>query len=518
MTFTMLALRPGLSFNMVELSDVVGGPVISSYAVQDKVQEAELDPAMIVEDELFAAETWEPCLTCGRAEETHELMYCDGCDKAIHVFCAGFDESPEIWYCDTCIRNIESGSGAQRSTSTVQRTTRPRAQAAQRQPRQGHDVTWTRIWQEVSRRLDFDLDFPFDEETGDQRTEEQRREFARWQRRFEVASQQGASNRLRNIANAQIQQADPAFRPAPESQEELRAWNAFDKARESQDAPIHVRRAKRKRTASPASSAREAEAAAEAAQQKRPRLRRPRDLAPEPEQNGEASNGAGKRATEGPTFLSSLLREVESKPVSASSPGASDQQNGQYSPPHSPASPSPPSSDSGTPPRRLSATPPPQPSRRPLSPPLSSTIVPLASPIGATFSPFSPTHVSRIADRTHDHRRGRHHEDSAQNSEDDVPQDRASSASPSRHLSYSAKEEIQRMVKLAIGTRYRDKEITKDQYTEINRDVSRKLYDLVGSAVALTDQAEREKWQGVADDEVKKAVVAAKAEDADSEE
>ncbi len=74
------------------------------------------------------------------------------------------------------------------------------------------------------------------------------------------------------------------------------------------------------------------------------------------------------------------------------------------------------------------------------------------------------------------------------------------------------------MVKLAIGTRYRDKEITKDQYTEINRDVSRKLYDLVGSAVALTDQAEREKWQGVADDEVKKAVVAAKAEDADSEE
>ena len=62
------------------------------------------------------------------------------------------------------------------------------------------------------------------------------------------------------------------------------------------------------------------------------------------------------------------------------------------------------------------------------------------------------------------------------------------------------------MVKLALGTRYRDKEITKDQYTDINRDVSRRLYDLVGSATALADQAEREKWQGVADDEVNKAI------------
>jgi hypothetical protein len=67
------------------------------------------------------------------------------------------------------------------------------------------------------------------------------------------------------------------------------------------------------------------------------------------------------------------------------------------------------------------------------------------------------------------------------------------------------------MVKLSLGSRYRDKEITKDQYTEINRDVSRKLYELVGSADALSDHAEREKWQGVADDEVKKAVIALSA-------
>ena len=67
------------------------------------------------------------------------------------------------------------------------------------------------------------------------------------------------------------------------------------------------------------------------------------------------------------------------------------------------------------------------------------------------------------------------------------------------------------MVKLSLGSRYRDKEITKDQYTEINRDVSRRLYDLVGNATALADQTEREKWQGVADEEVKKAITALSA-------
>lgn len=64
------------------------------------------------------------------------------------------------------------------------------------------------------------------------------------------------------------------------------------------------------------------------------------------------------------------------------------------------------------------------------------------------------------------------------------------------------------MVKAALGSRYRDKEISKDQYTEINRDVSRKLYDLVNDASALSDHAERERWQTIADAEVRKAVAA----------
>lgn len=74
------------------------------------------------------------------------------------------------------------------------------------------------------------------------------------------------------------------------------------------------------------------------------------------------------------------------------------------------------------------------------------------------------------------------------------------------------------MVKLSLGPRYRDKEITKEQYTDINRDVSRKLYDLVGDASALTDSEEREKWQNVANDEVQTAIEALPtSNDADDE-
>jgi histone H3/H4 len=81
-------------------------------------------------------------------------------------------------------------------------------------------------------------------------------------------------------------------------------------------------------------------------------------------------------------------------------------------------------------------------------------------------------------------------------------------------MSYSAKEEIQRMVKIALKPRYVDKTINKDQYTDINRDISRKMYDLVGDASALADQNARERWQGMAAEEVRKAVASLAAQPA----
>ena len=64
------------------------------------------------------------------------------------------------------------------------------------------------------------------------------------------------------------------------------------------------------------------------------------------------------------------------------------------------------------------------------------------------------------------------------------------------------------MVKAALKPHYRAKQIDKDQYTNINKRVSRKMYDMVGSAAALSDQAERERFQGVANEEVRQLVLA----------
>lgn len=487
------------TFNMVELCKYLQGPAVSSYAVQDKSQEPEIDPTMIVEDELFAVDTWEPCTVCGTTDDTVETMYCDRCEALVHVFCAGFDQSPEHWYCQNCLDDMEGGASSRRRSQRRAPNVPPRG-------RRNDNTLWARIWQEVSRRVDLDLDFPFDDEPPvDQRTPEQRREFQRWQRRFEVANQQGATSRLRNMANPRMRSGNNAPEPVnAESQEEIRAWNAFDKARESMDAPQNLRRRKRRRTDSPASPA-EPETA-DRPQQKRPRLRRPPGAAPQPAP-AESSNAAGQRGSEeGPTFLSSLLREVESKPMSASSPGASDFQNGQMSPRDSSPEMSPISSGAATP---RDGSPSPAPSHQPLSPPLSATQMPLPSPVDATFSPFSPTGASGddpIRKRLHHRGRQRSGPQSPPGSDVNLPLDRASSSSPSRGLSYSAKEEIQRMVKAALKPHYRRKSISKDEYTDINRDVSRKLYDMVGDASALSDQRERERFQEAADDEVEKAI------------
>jgi hypothetical protein len=65
------------------------------------------------------------------------------------------------------------------------------------------------------------------------------------------------------------------------------------------------------------------------------------------------------------------------------------------------------------------------------------------------------------------------------------------------------------MVSAVLKPIYMKKEITKDEYTEINRDVSRLLYERVGDAGAnaLMSQDTRGKWQKMAMDEVNNAVL-----------
>ena len=64
------------------------------------------------------------------------------------------------------------------------------------------------------------------------------------------------------------------------------------------------------------------------------------------------------------------------------------------------------------------------------------------------------------------------------------------------------------MVTAVLKPLYLKKEITKEEYTDINRDVSHLLYEKVGDAgaAALADQETREKWQYMASDEVDGAI------------
>lgn len=477
---------------MVELRKYLDTPTYSSYAVQEKQQEAEIDPTLIIDEDLF--DLREPCIVCNKIDTAQEEMYCDGCERTVHVFCAGYEDSPEVWYCESCLKHLDN------FTNSTQRVAPNGTQRPPRQGRRGrrhrhHISEWDRVWQQVWHRLDLDLDFPFDDEPAEpRRTQAQLAELAAWQQRLQVANRQGGANRFRDTANTLLNQRNEI--EPPESREEVRAWDAFDKAKQLVVDEIPSSRRKRKSMSSSPASMRDSDVAPER-KLKRPRTRRNIQTGPEP---GPSTSRPPQPDPEQPSFLKSLLQEVEKQPVASEmsdpeehsgdeqlspyvlSPGSSPLHSGQVSP------------------RVASVTPPPQSRPRPSSPtPLTSTVRPMLS--SPPFSPFSPA-----ASGTERGRRRLRQPQSAQ------PSSPVSPASPSRNMSYSTKTEIQRMVKAVLRPLFNAEQIDKDQYTDINRDVSRLMYEKVGDAEALADQAERDKWQQFANDEVERAVEAIRSQ------
>lgn len=90
-------------------------------------------------------------------------------------------------------------------------------------------------------------------------------------------------------------------------------------------------------------------------------------------------------------------------------------------------------------------------------------------------------------------------------------------------MTIEAKEGISKIVKTALAPHWKAAEITKEQYADINRDVSRKLYDIVSecggtrhdSDIESTQMdeneehqrlSERGKWEKIASQEVATAV------------
>ncbi|TID15324.1 PHD and RING finger domain-containing protein [Venturia nashicola] len=496
------------TFNMVEVSASLKGPVVSSYAVQDKQQVADIDPTMIVEEDLFDEHDG-PCMVCEAVGDESVLLLCDGCSNTCHVMCAGLDRIPAgAWFCYTCTEDPQIL--ANNVTPSVRR---------RQGRRRGREPAWERVWRSVFDRLHFDLEFPFDEEEESlptrQRVEAERREFQEWRRRFDVAARQGAATRFRNTA-AIVRQPERR-RPSPESPEEIRAWNAFEKARAAEDGQNEPARNRRKRK-SPTASPRETPTEPER-RLKRPRTaRRPQNVADAPEGVGESSRAASSRpvapaairpprafsrveANGAPTFLESLISEVEAHPPAGgqeenpwtdyNSDGAERSPSPQnYSPDASPAN------SNHASPRNM--TPPPHsPIMRPVSPPLASMITPVFPP-APDFSPFSP--IADSVERARSRHRSKHTSPS-----------HSPSHSPTRApISYEMKSEIQKMVSGVLKPHYAKKLVDKDTFTDINRDISRMLYDRVWDDGGFVDKAARDRWERIAIEEVEKAVQDAK--------
>ncbi|GFF70137.1 hypothetical protein CNMCM8694_000239 [Aspergillus lentulus] len=527
------------SFNLVELSDRLGGPVISSYAVEDRVQVADVDPSMVidyVDDDLA---DFQPCLICGDADNEELLLLCDGCDAPSHTYCLGLDEVPSgPWYCSRCQTQRAralSPDTARPVRTHERRTRRTRAQQRRLQSRnQMNSLHWARVWQSVWDHLNLDLDFPFDDDGAtaraiqqQRREEANQREFRAWQRRFEVAERQGGSNRFRDTAALLDIEAPRPSRPRvpreptpePESLEEMRAWNAFERAREIENNPSAARKRKEP-TLSPSPEPTEPER-----KLKRPRTRRPQELAALALQNGESSRAAAQasaRINEGssePSFLQSLLKEVEeaSNPSGSNSHGPSapvsvaptDHSSiGPSSPSISPA----PSNRSS--PRLSSTTPPPYPRSRPISP------LQLASPTEQSSPPFSP--IVSPSDSNNDVQETTPSHVGSSRPHSRIPRAalrltaRSTESSPTRPgLSLTVKSDIQKLVGGALKPYYRSKVVSKDQYTDINRTISRMLYERVGDAQSL-DTETKNSFGKIAAEEVKKAIDGLRAKDEDS--
>jgi hypothetical protein len=265
-----------LSNSRFRTNEYLAGPVLDSYVVKDKVQVADLD-SNLVADLDFSDDHTDPCMVCETFGDESQLLLCDGCTQSCHVHCAGLDSIPAgSWFCYDCqsdpqvifraeghahrvpsLPNTSSRRGntrgrrrgASRNNPVVIGTSngRSRTESSRREEERDPRAAWARLWRSVASRTAIDLDFPFDDEEDSaelQRTSAQRREFREWQRRLEVASRAGvhnAASRFRQVAPVHRQNQQQSQRQnqggnsstvhaTPESQEEIRAWNAFDKA------------------------------------------------------------------------------------------------------------------------------------------------------------------------------------------------------------------------------------------------------------------------------------------------
>lgn len=532
------------------------GLTIDTVEIEDKKQTAEFDPrewlAENAEEEVEQAS--HPCPVCNSSDREDVLLLCDGCDAAYHTYCIGLDDIPSGgWYCMECADTLERSdshevrrAGPRQSLTTPASRSRPFPRTRERMRRarrQARSLEWAGPWGQFAGRvydaLEIDLDNHEDDDTlaefrvAQRRREREQNELRRWQQRINIASRLGAgevfASSLPRSARQQLQHHPEPQAPAQESRDELRSWGAFERARRAEDSgSTQTTQKRRAPTASPTEPTQEPER-----KLKRPRTRKflpvqseasSSKSAPAPaERAGESASSSRPPEQEAPSFLSALLKEVgagtpsdDENVKSYFSRGAPDA----TSPASSPA----PSIHNS--PRALSLTPPPLSNGRPGSPTLS-----LSSYIEPRYprANYSPTRQSTSPTRQSS--RGQSDTETKEKSPEPntantrtleirQPQPRRpqlgtaagsmDASSAREQLSPEAKASINGMVRTALKPHWRANELTTEQYSTINRDVSRKLYEEIKNPAALNDDALKT-WEKVASKEVARAVSSAKA-------
>ncbi|KAI0902597.1 hypothetical protein F4806DRAFT_491068 [Annulohypoxylon nitens] len=548
------------AFHLVHVYDKVGGTQLSSYKVEDKKQVAEFDPQAWLDDNPDVEEEIRPCPICNRADHEDVLLLCDSCDAPYHTFCVGLDSVPRgHWFCLECAdtgaellaSELNDEDVSVLDIASARSGYLPRTQATMRRARQhARSNDWQGAWGQIAGRvwdaLDLDLDNHDDDDAlhnyrrSQQRRERDHREYQRWQQRFSIASRLGAREVfVNNISNVipqpVVQQQQPSPPPPEETPEEKQAWSALEKAMEVEATNVnpqssnHRKRKSRSVTASPVEPAQQPER-----KLKRPRTRRAPGLEgasssgrPLIQTNSSTSNEAGLSSAspiqgngEAPSFLSSLLKEVE-----MSAP--SDDENirpiftfPNKAPIPNPSSPVSPSPSAHSSPRALSATPPPRAiGDRPGSPlSLSSHIEPIYPP--SNFLASLSNSDQSDSDSRSRHQSRRRQKSRAINASPEIRQpephrhqnftairhpSRSQDTSPSRAaLPFEMKADISGIVKDALKPHWNSGQITADQYASINRDLSHMLYKEV-SEDSLDDDARR-RFEKIANQEVSKAV------------
>ncbi|KMU77986.1 hypothetical protein CISG_06895 [Coccidioides immitis RMSCC 3703] len=440
-------------FNVVELAEHLGGSVISSYAVEDRVQVAEIDPTLIIDDLVEDSDS-QPCPICGDDDNEDLLLLCDGCDTASHTYCVGLDSVPSgPWFCCHCEGHRPLQSEPSRPRNRSSRRTRADVRRT-RTRNQIQALHWARVWQSVWDHLNLDLDFPFDDEQAADRIIQQRRREAANRREFRTWKDDSGS-----LATPTTTRLD----------------NASDLLEIEELAEL-LERGESSRAARPVNSA------------------------------GSPS------AESGPTFLQSLLKEVEDSSgphrINGTLPNANVPCQCVDSTSPGPSSPalSPTSSNRSSP--HPSSYTSPQLTNGPTTPISSTSDAALSSP---EFSPScSPARDAAGVDQTRLSRQLRRLQPRRDNNDSSSPSRlRSIESSPTRsELSLHVKSDLQKIVRAALKPHYRKHLVTKEEYTEINKRISRMLYEFAASKESgdPMDAESKARWAHIANNEVMKAV------------